>query len=164
MSSAVAKRSRVRRAGERAFGALLLARLAVMWLLALLLVVAGAWASFDTARHSVITDGRERGTMLLADCDRHRCSGPFDATGETVVLEQTVARQEGEHLAVALIPDSDEVVRTGWAGALYGCLPLFGALLLASVVIGGGLRLYRTAAAVAGAALALVAATFALWI
>ncbi|UCM88523.1 hypothetical protein [Streptomyces marincola] len=164
-ASPTVKRSRARRAGESAYGALLLARVIAVWLLVLLLVGAGALAAWDSARHSVLTDGRERGTMLLADCDRTACEGPFDATGRTVVLPQPVARQEGERLAVALVPDGEgEVVRTGWAGALYGCLPLFGALLLASVVIGGALRMARTALSVAAAALALLAATFALWI
>ncbi|MCU4748601.1 MULTISPECIES: hypothetical protein [Streptomyces] len=42
-------------------------------------------------------------------------------------------------------------------------MPHAGSLLLAGIVIGGGLRMYRTAWATAGAGIALLAAAFALW-
>ncbi|WP_234320456.1 hypothetical protein [Streptomyces sp. SBT349] len=155
---------RARRTGQRTYGALLVARMGFLGLLVLLLVAAGAWSSFDTARHAVIGDGRERSTVTLAACDRDACTGPLDSTGETVVLRQVIARDEGERLAVAVVPGTGEVVRTGLAGALYACLPLTGALLMAAVVIGGGLRMYRTAWATAGVGLAALVATFTLWI
>ncbi|MDT0346969.1 hypothetical protein [Streptomyces litchfieldiae] len=158
------RRSRTRRAGESAFGALLLVRMTFMGLLALLLLVAAAWSSWDTARHAVVTDGRELGTVTLVHCDLERCTGTFSATGESVVLEQRIAREPGEELAVVRRPGTDEVLRTGAAGVLYAFLPLTGALLLAAVIIGGGLRMYRTAWGVAGAGLAVLAVTFAVWI
>ncbi|WP_062216482.1 hypothetical protein [Streptomyces sp. NBRC 109706] len=157
------RRSPARRAGESAFGALLLGRLLVMGLLAVLLLVAGGWASWDTGRHVLFSDA-ERGEVTLLTCDREECVGPFRPTGELVVLEQRLARTEGETLDVALVPGTDEVVRAGVAGVLYAFLPLSGALLLAAVAVGGGLRLYRAAWAMAGTAFAALLATFLLWI
>lgn len=164
-----ARRSRFRKAGESAYGALLLARLLLLGLLALLLVFAGVWASWDTAPHAMVSEGRERGTMTLRECDGERCTGPFAPSGENgsprpaVTLEQGIGREEGERLSVALRPGTGEAVRTGTAGVLYAWLPLAGALLLASVVLAGGLRLYRTAWATAGTGLAMLVATFLLW-
>ncbi len=166
--------SRARRAGDSAFGALLLARFAFLGLLALLLVVAGAWASWDTARHAMVADGQQRGTLTLRACDREACVGSFEpaegeggdqaaAAPEEVVLRETIGLEPGQTLSVALVPGSEEAVRTGAAGVLYAWLPLTGALLLASLVLAGGLRLYRTAWATAALALALLATTFALW-
>ncbi|WP_230423769.1 hypothetical protein [Streptomyces radicis] len=155
---------RARRGGRGTHGALRVARMAFGWLLAAFLVAAGGWASFDPVEDAVRADGRERSTMTLVACDRDACTGMLASTGETVVLRQVIAREEGERLDVALRPGTDEAVRTGAAGALYAGLPLIGALLMAAVVIGGGLRLYRTAWAVAGGALAALLATFALWI
>jgi hypothetical protein len=168
-----ARRSRARRAGESAYGALLLARLIFMGLLVLLLLTAGVRTSWETAQHAMVSDGRERGTLTLRACDRELCVGSFaPETGESggtgtardeVVLRQSIGREAGESLSVALRPGTNEAVRTGLAGTLYAWLPLTGALLLAAIVIAGGLRMYRTAWATAGAALAALALTFALW-
>ncbi|ARX84048.1 membrane protein [Streptomyces alboflavus] len=46
-------------------------------------------------------------------------------------------------------PDSDEAVRSGGPGFLHAWLPLGGALLLAAVVVAGGLRLNRVAGVLA---------------
>lgn len=46
------------------------------------------------------------------------------------------------------------------AGLLYAWIPLAGALLLASVVVAGGLRLTRLAWVMAATAIALLTATF----
>lgn len=161
------KRSRFRKAGESAFGALLLARLAFMGLLTVTLVLAGVWVSWDTTVHAMVADGRERGTMTLRECDDDSCTGPFTpftvngTPRDTVTLDQAIGREPGETLAVALRPGTDEAVRTGPAGVLYAWLPLAGALLLAAVVIAGGLRMARTAWATASLGLTLLAAAFA---
>lgn len=162
------QRSRARKAGESAFGALLLARLTLLGLLALFLVIAGVWASLDTARQ-VMASSAERGTMTLRDCTADACTGPFVPSQndgghrDAVTLAQTIAREEGEELTVAVLPDTDEALRAGAPGVLYAWLPLTGALLLASLVIAGGLRMFRTAWATGGAGLCLLAATFLLW-
>jgi hypothetical protein len=57
-------------------------------------------------------------------------------------------------------PGSSHVVRTGPAGLLYAWVPLAGALLLASVVVAGGLRLTRAAWLMAGVGVAFLTATF----
>jgi hypothetical protein len=154
----------MRRAGESAVGALLLTRLVVTGLLAALLVAGGVAASWDTARHATSAGSWERGALTLTSCDRDSCTGTLDGTGRTLELEQAVAREPGETLDVAVRPGTGEAVRTGLPGTLYGCLPLAGSLLLAAVVLAGGLRLYRTAWATAGVAVAALTATFALWI
>lgn len=165
-------RSRARRAGESAFGMLLLARLVFMGLLVVLLVTAGAWASWQPVSDALASGGQERGTLTVRACDAAECTGTFqpsgegseDASGERVELAQPLGRESGERLSVALREGSgDEVVRTGLAGVLYACLPLTGALLLASLVMAGGLRLRRTAWATAGIAVAALATTFAVW-
>lgn len=68
--------------------------------------------------------------------------------------------RKGRTYTVTVKPDSDEVVRSGPAGLLYAWSPLAGALLLASVVVAGGLRLTRVAWVMAGAGLALLTAAF----
>jgi hypothetical protein len=167
--SAATKRSRVQRAGESAFGALLLVRLIVLGLVALLVLAGGVWASWQTAPDAMVAEGRERGTMTLRECDDEACTGPFEPSSadgtarDLVVLAQPIGREEGEALAVALRPGTDEAVRTGLPGILYAWLPLDGALLLAAIVIAGGLRMYRTAWATAGLGVAALAVTFAVW-
>ncbi|MEV1049696.1 hypothetical protein [Streptomyces sp. NPDC049887] len=134
----------------------------------LLLLVAGFWSSWGTAQHVLLSKGREHGTLTVADCGEKTCTGPYDPDGpggarSGMVIERSVAVAEGAELAVVVKPGTDEVVRTGWPGALHAWLPLGGALLLAACVIGGGLRMTRTAwgTAAAGGAL-LVGAFFAL--
>ncbi|MGI5469208.1 hypothetical protein [Streptomyces sp. CA-132043] len=163
------KRSRTRRAGESAFGLLLVLKNTLMALLALLLLVAGAWTSWNTAQYAMLVQAKERGTMTVAGCDDDRCWGPYVPTGgdgqrrAKVVLAETAAPEKGQRVEVTVEPDTDRAVRTGPGGILYAWVPLGGALLLASLVVAGGLRMRRTAWAVgfSGAAL-LVAAFFAL--
>ncbi|MEC4020119.1 hypothetical protein [Streptomyces sp. H27-D2] len=148
------KRSRTRRTGESAYGLLLAARNALMAALALLLLVAGAWSSWGTAQHAMLSKGREHGTMTIVKCSGDECTGPFvpvrgagsarsDVT--TVSVDKAVGHKKGEKLPVAVKPGTDEVVRTGAAGVLHAWVPFGGALLLAALVVAGGLRMRRTA-------------------
>ncbi|WP_069816152.1 hypothetical protein [Streptomyces sp. TP-A0874] len=160
------KRSRTRRAAESGFGLLLLGKNLLMAGVALLLLAGGVWASWDTAQHVMLTEGRERGTMAVQRCTSDRCTGPFEpdeATGSDrlrVSIDKAVARPEGESLPVAVKPGTDEVVRTGFAGVLYAWIPLAGSLLLAALVVAGGLRMPRTAWTVGLSGGVLLAAAF----
>ncbi|GHH80009.1 hypothetical protein GCM10018793_34120 [Streptomyces sulfonofaciens] len=155
------KRSRMRRAGESAYGLLLLLRQLVLAGVVALLVAAGLWASWHPAQQAMATGGR--GTLTVADCSRERCTGsyapsaPGAAPSDHVILEQALGAHQGTKVPVAR-GDGDEVVRAGWAGLLRACLPLGGALLLAAVVVAGGLRLRRTARVTGLLGLALLAA------
>ncbi|MFF9687368.1 hypothetical protein [Streptomyces sp. NPDC014623] len=131
----------------------------------LLLLAAGVWSSWAGAHHVVLAKGREHGTMVVTACGEDACTGSFvpdaDAQGRPVVtIERSVAVEEGDRLPVVVKPGSGDVVRTGTAGFLHAWVPLGGALVLAAPVIGGGMRLTRTAwgAGIAGAAL--LTATF----
>ncbi|WP_043264673.1 hypothetical protein [Streptomyces sp. CT34] len=159
------KRSRTRRFGESAFGMLIVARTAVMALLALLLLVAGVWTSWGTARYAMLAKGRERGTMTVAACAADRCTGPFvpvEAGGRRrqVSIAQAAVKK-GERVAVALRPDSTRAVRTGAGGVLHAWVPFGGSLLLASLVVAGGIRLRRTAWLMGLLGAALLVAAFA---
>ncbi|KAB8164342.1 hypothetical protein FH609_014180 [Streptomyces sp. 3MP-14] len=158
------RRGAARRAGESAFGALLLGRLVASWLLAAALVLGGAYAAWDTTRDTFGLGDTEKGEVTLLRCEQRDCTGIFAPSGDTVVLEQRIARVEGESLTVVRPLDGDLVFRADAAGRLYALAPLSGALLLAAVVIGGGLRRYRLAWIVAGTALAHLLLTFLLWI
>lgn len=168
MPTSTAKGSRIRRAGESAFGLLLLAKNLLMVLVALLLLAAGVWESWGTAQHNMLKAGREQGTMVVESCGEERCTGPFtpaDGTGSArpeVRIDEAVTRGTGEQLGVAVRPGTDEVVRTGPAGILHAWVPLAGAMLLAALVIGGGLRMRRTAWTCALLGATLMGATFAL--
>ncbi|WP_202121201.1 hypothetical protein [Streptomyces sp. BA2] len=145
----------------------LLVRRTAMGGLAALLLVAGFWASWDTAQHVMLTDERERGTMRVARCSSDDCFGSYvpSTAGfeprDEVVIDRSIAEEKGSRIPVAVKPGSDEVVRTGGPGFLHAWLPLGGALLLASVVVAGGLRLPRVAWALALAGGALLTASFA---
>ncbi len=151
----VVKRSRVRRAGESAYGLLLLTKQLVLVGVVLLVLAAGVWASWDAAGFAAARDGR--GTMTVARCTQEACTGSFaplaasEQPRERVVLKDTAGTEKGAKVPVALRGGGDEVVRTGTAGIFRACLPFGGALILAAVVIAGGLRMRRTAWA-AGAA------------
>ena len=155
-----------RTAGDRA---LWLARVALSALLVVLLVVAGVWSSWDTVRHALYATDQQRGTLTLESCDRAACLGAFaphstvGAELSDVRLPQRVGLEKGEELSVALWPDSTDAIRTGLPGFFYGWLPLTGSLLLAALIIAGGMRLYRVGWAVGGLALALIGATFFAW-
>ncbi|MFI9584009.1 hypothetical protein ACIHCQ_19680 [Streptomyces sp. NPDC052236] len=135
---------------------------------AALLVVAGGWSSWGTAQHVLLSKGREHGTLRVASCGEETCTGPYEAKSpgtarSGMIIERSVAVKKGAELSVVVKPGTDEMVRAGAAGALHAWVPLGGALVLAGLVIGGGLRLSRTAwgAGLSGAAL-LVAAFVAL--
>ncbi|MET9440865.1 hypothetical protein [Streptomyces sp. NPDC006610] len=152
---------------QGAFTALRFGRLAAMGAVAALILVAGVWASWGSAQYVMLTKGRERGTVEVTGCAGGSCSGPYAPLSrgwpvrERAVLEDTAAVREGETYTVVMKPDGDEAVRSGPAGVLYAWVPLGGALLLASVVVAGGLGRTRVAGAMAGAGLALVTAAFA---
>lgn len=140
-------------------------RNAAMALVALLLLVAGAWASWDSAQHVLLAKGREHGTLTVTGCTEKTCTGryaPEDAssTRRTLTIEKSVAADKGLTIPVVVKPGTDEGVRTGWGGGLHAWLPLGGALLLAAPLVGGGLRLPRTAWSAAGAGGALLVAAF----
>ncbi|MGW8767890.1 hypothetical protein ACWGN5_36005 [Streptomyces sp. NPDC055815] len=143
-------------------------RTAAMALVALLLVVAGGWASWNSAQHVLLAKGREHGTLTVTDCTDERCSGRYapedpSSTRRTLTIARSVAAEKGVTIPVVVKPGTDEGVRTGWGGGLHAWLPLGGALLLAAPLVGGGMRLTRTAWSLAGVGGAvLVAAFFAL--
>lgn len=160
------KRSRTKRAGESAFGLLLVLKNLLMTLIALLLLVAGAWTSWGTAQYAMLVQAKERGTMTVASCGEERCWGPYVPTGgdgerrAKVVLAKAAAPEKGQLVEVTVEPSSDRAVRTGPGGILYAWAPLGGALLLASLVVAGGLRMRRTAWGVGLAGAALLVAAF----
>ncbi|MET8125737.1 hypothetical protein ACFRCW_25710 [Streptomyces sp. NPDC056653] len=145
--------------------ALLYGRSAAMGCIALLLLVAGVVSSWDSAQHIVLAKGREHGTMTVTGCGADVCTGPFaPADGATarprVTTEKSVAVRKGGRFPVVVKPGTDVVVRTGLPGFLHAWTPLGGALLLAALVIGGGLRLTRVAWSTGVAGAALLVATF----
>ena len=158
-------RSRSRRAAEGAWGLVLLARVVAFAALALLVVVSGAWASWRTAQHVMLSKGREHGTVTLAACGDTTCSGPFTPKGAAtarprVTVSLPVRHHVGDRVPVVIKPGTDTAIRAGWGGLLFAWLPLGGALLLAAVVVGGGLRMPRTAWTLAGLGAALVGGAF----
>ncbi|PCG82880.1 hypothetical protein CIB93_27750 [Streptomyces sp. WZ.A104] len=145
--------------------AALVGRRVAMGLVAVVLLVAGAWSSWDTAHHIVLAKGREHGTVTVTECGEQLCAGRYepDATSSArarVTVERSVAAGEGDRFPVVVRPGSDAVVRTGVPGFLHAWMPLGGAMVLAGFVIGGGLRMARTAWGVATAGAALLVATF----
>lgn len=154
------QRKRSSSAGVLSFG-----RRAVMGCVALLLLVGAVWSSWGAAQHVLLAKGREHGVLTVTRCEDGTCTGPYDPEGREgpragMTIEQSVAVKKGERFPVVVKPDTDELVRTGAAGLLYAWVPLGGALLLASLVIGGGLRMTRTAWGMALAGAALLLATF----
>ncbi|MFE9611992.1 hypothetical protein [Streptomyces sp. NPDC006012] len=141
-------------------------RFAAMGALAVLILVAGVWGSWGTAQYAMLTKGRESGTVKVTSCADDTCSGPFtpDSPGakarRSVVIAQSVAVRKNETYAVVVKPGTDEVVRSGPAGVLNAWVPLGGALLLAAVVVAGGLRRARIAWILAGAGFVLLTSTF----
>ncbi|MEU0226592.1 hypothetical protein ABZ177_19795 [Streptomyces sp. NPDC006284] len=143
-----------------------LGRIAAMGAVTVVILIAGVWASWGTAQHVLLTKGREQGTVEVTRCGGGVCSGPYapvsagsQARGR-VVLEDSVAVRQGRTYSVVMKPGSDDAVRSGPAGVLYAWVPLGGALLLASVVVAGGLRRTRAAWVMAGAGVALLTAVF----
>ncbi|MEV6395755.1 hypothetical protein AB0M39_13400 [Streptomyces sp. NPDC051907] len=135
---------------------LLYGRRAAVAAVAALLLVAGFWASWGTAQHVILSKGREHGTLKITSCGEDTCTGPYDPEGPAaprtgMTIEKSVAAPKGSTVAVVVKPSTTEVVRTGMAGALHAWLPLGGALLLASLLIAGGLRQPKAAWATAAA-------------
>ncbi|MGW4228529.1 hypothetical protein ACWEF9_04445 [Streptomyces sp. NPDC004980] len=131
----------------------------------LLLLVAGAWSSWNTAHHIVLAKGREHGTMAVTGCGEDVCTGSFAPDAESrdraaVTVPRSVAAKKGDRFPVVVKPGTGDVVRTGTPGFLHAWVPLGGALVLAALVIGGGLRLTRTAWGTGIAGAALLTATF----
>ncbi|MER5217251.1 hypothetical protein ABT063_43695 [Streptomyces sp. NPDC002838] len=151
---------------QASVAALRFGRIAAMGTVAALILIAGVWASWGSAQHVMLTKGRERGTVEVTRCGEDTCSGPYTplSTGSTarksVVIEHTAAVRKGQTYTVVVKPGSDDVVRSGPAGVLYAWVPLGGALLLASVVVAGGLRRTRVAWVMAGSGIALLTAAF----
>ncbi|OKJ70404.1 hypothetical protein [Streptomyces sp. CB02460] len=148
--------------------ALVYGRSAALGLVVVVLLVAGVLTSWDAAHHIVLAKGREHGTMTVTGCGDDLCTGSFApvdgaAARSRVSVDSSVAARKGDRFPVVVKPGTDEVVRTGTPGFLYAWVPLGGALVLAALVIGGGLRLTRTAwgTGIAGGVL-LVAAFIAL--
>ncbi|NEB75141.1 hypothetical protein G3I40_07855 [Streptomyces sp. SID14478] len=135
--------------------------------LAALLLVAGFWASWGSAQHVMFPKGRERGEMTVARCTDDSCTGSFSPTSATAVrharvtVDRSIGEKKGARFPVVLKPSSVRAVRAGTAGFLHAWVPLGGALLLASVVIAGGMRNRRLAWITGGAGLALLTAAFA---
>ncbi|MEV6163097.1 hypothetical protein AB0L71_14435 [Streptomyces sp. NPDC052052] len=141
------------------------ARNAALGGVVLVLLLAGVRSSWSTAHHIVLAKGREHGSMTVTQCGADVCSGPFTPSGQgaarpRVTIEKSVAARRGDHFPVVVKPGTDDVVRTGAPGFLHAWVPLGGALLLAAVIIGGGLRLSRIAWGAGAAGAALLVATF----
>lgn len=156
-----------RAARQTSTAALRFGRLASMGTVVVVILIAGVWASWGSAQYVMLTKGRERGTIEVARCAEDVCSGPYtplshgSVARERVDIEKTVAVRRGRTYEVVVKPGSDEVVRSGPAGVLYSWVPMGGALLLASVVVAGGLRRTRFAWVLAGSGIALLTAAFA---
>ncbi|WP_353943058.1 hypothetical protein ABII15_16355 [Streptomyces sp. HUAS MG91] len=135
--------------------------------LALLLLVAGFWASWGTAQHVIFQTGREHGHVLLDRCDGGTCGGAFEPSAEgpvrtpKVTMDRSVGEKKGARLPVVIKPDTAQAVRVGPAGFFKAWIPLGGALLLASVVIAGGMRHRRLAWITGGAGAVLLSAAWA---
>ncbi|CAM5268982.1 hypothetical protein SALBM135S_06530 [Streptomyces alboniger] len=132
---------------------------------AVLLLAAGVWASWGTARHVMVTEGRERGVLTVTRCGdemrrRLRVLVRGVRVALPVVIERSIAERKGARIPVALKPGTREAAGAGGPGFLHAWLPLGGALLLASVVVAGGLRLTRTAWTLAVAGGSLLTASF----
>jgi hypothetical protein len=141
-------------------------RLAAMGVVAVLILVAGVWGSWGSAQHVMLTKGRERGTVEVTRCAGGSCAGPYTPSSAgslaraRVVLDQSVAVRAGRTYAVVLKPGGVRAVRSGPAGVLYAWVPFGGALLLASVVVAGGLGRVRAGWVLAGSGVALLTAAF----
>ncbi|MFC9747866.1 hypothetical protein [Streptomyces niveus] len=145
--------------------ALSVGRRVAMACVAALLLAAGFWTSWGTAQHVLLSKGREHGTLSVTECGDTACTGTYDPEGPVgpragAPIERSVAVKKGRDYEVVLKPGTGELVRAGSSGALLAWVPLGGALLLAAPVVGGGLRLTRTAWATALAGAALLAAAF----
>lgn len=145
--------------------AALAGRRAAMGLVVLVLLVAGTWSSWNTAHHIVLAKGRDHGTVTVTGCGEETCTGSYEPDAVSrerprVSLDRSVAARKGDRFPVVVKPGTDAVVRTGLPGLLHAWVPLGGAMVLAAFVIGGGLRMSRTAWGVGTAGAVLLVATF----
>ncbi|MFI8093128.1 hypothetical protein ACIF9R_33260 [Streptomyces sp. NPDC086080] len=151
---------------SRGSAALRFGRFAAMGTVTALILIAGVWASWGTAQHAMLTKGRERGTVEVSRCGEETCTGPYTPLSQgsqprsEVLLENSVAVEKGRTYTVVLKPGGEGAVRSGPAGILYAWVPLGGALLLASVVVAGGLLRTRVAWVMALSGMALLTAAF----
>ncbi|MFI5663312.1 hypothetical protein [Streptomyces sp. NPDC051684] len=133
---------------------------------AALLLIAGVWASWGAAQHVMFPTGRERGTMTVGRCSDDACAGSFSPASPTAVrhtsvtIDRSIGEKKGARFPVVLKPGSTDAVRAGTAGFLQAWVPLGGALLLAAVVLAGGIRNRRLTWVTGGAGLALLTAAF----
>ncbi|MFD9433800.1 hypothetical protein [Streptomyces sp. NPDC060002] len=152
--------------GSASGAALRFGRVVAMGAVAVLILLAGVWGSWGSAQHVMLTKGREQGTVEVTRCGEDTCAGPYTplSAGSTararVEIEKSVAVRRGGIYTVVIKPGSDEVVRSGPAGVLYAWVPLGGALLLASIVVAGGLGRVRVGWVLAGSGVALLTAAF----
>ncbi|GAA2903388.1 hypothetical protein [Streptomyces mexicanus] len=158
-------RTAARTARRASFAALRFGRVVTMGAVAALLLIAGVWASWSSAPYVMLTKGRERGTVEVTHCAGETCTGPYTpltpgSKARDRVEVDAVAVHKGRTYDVVVKPGTDRVLRSGPAGVLYAWAPLGGALLLASVVVAGGLRLTRAAWVLAGSGVALLTAAF----
>ncbi|MFG2633473.1 hypothetical protein ACGFX8_05820 [Streptomyces sp. NPDC048362] len=153
-------------AHQASVSALRLGRVAAMGALAALIVFAGVWGSWGTAQHVMLPKGRERGTVRVSAWAGDVCTGPFTPVSAgasarpRVELARSVVVRRGATYDVVLKPGTADAVRSGPAGVLYAWLPLGGALLLASVVVAGGMRLTRAPWLLGLSGMALLTAAF----
>ncbi|MFI6879296.1 hypothetical protein ACIBL6_38240 [Streptomyces sp. NPDC050400] len=135
--------------------------------LAALLLIAGVFTSWGAAQHVMFPKGRERGTMTVTRCADETCTGPFSPASPTAVrharvtIDRSIGEKKGASFPVVLKPSSTSAVRAGTAGFLHAWVPLGGALLLASVVLAGGIRNRRLTWITGGAGFVLLTAAFA---
>ncbi|MFC0600271.1 hypothetical protein [Streptomyces palmae] len=153
--------------GESAVGLLLVARQALLGLVTLLILVAGVWASWGTAQHTLLTKGKEQGTLRVSSCGDDWCTGTFAPTADDarprsgMRVDEAVADGPGDRLPVVVKPGTHQVIRVDGAGVLHAWVPFGGSLLLAAVVVAGGLGLRRTGWAMGAGGLVLLGASFA---
>ncbi|MEU3659450.1 hypothetical protein AB0E77_06735 [Streptomyces sp. NPDC032940] len=165
-ASAAVAAARPRQASRFSRAVLRFGRVASMGAVAALILIAGVWASWGTAQHVMLTKGREQGTVEVTRCGGGSCSGPYAPVSAgsraraSVVIEDSVAVSKGRTYTVVLKPGGTHAVRSGPAGVLYAWVPLGGALLLASVVVAGGLRRTRAAWVMAASGVGLLTAAF----
>ncbi|MFI0239718.1 hypothetical protein [Streptomyces sp. NPDC016845] len=130
--------------------------------IALLLLVAGFWASWGAAQHVVFPKGRLHGELLVERCEGSKCGGPLASApdGADVWMRRSVGVKKGARIEVVVKPSSRQAVRSGTPGFFTALMPLGGALLLASVVLAGGMLNRRLAWITSGAGVALLTAAF----
>jgi len=153
-------------ARQASVAALRFGRLAAMGTVAVLILIAGVWASWGTAQHVMLTKGRESGTVEVTRCGEDTCTGPYTPVSEgskaraRVVIEKTVAVRKGETYTVVVKPSSDDVVRSGPAGVLYAICDEVVDTYSRISHVAGGLRRTRVAWVLAGSGMALLTAAF----